>query len=128
MRVNMSQEFIIGGYSIGGSTFDAVILGHVVDGKLAYVARTRSGFTPALRADLLRKIKPLERSENARSVICRNSRPGRWGEGLTADKLTDCRWLRPGLMGRFEFLEWTEERHLRHSRFVSCLSWVAGID
>jgi len=29
MRVNLSQEFIIGGYSIGGSTFDAIILGHV---------------------------------------------------------------------------------------------------
>jgi bifunctional non-homologous end joining protein LigD len=63
MRVNRSQEFIIGGYSIGGSTFDAVIVGHVVDGKLVYVARTRSGFTPALRAELLRKMKPLEVSE-----------------------------------------------------------------
>jgi ATP-dependent DNA ligase len=60
MRVNRCQEFIIGGYSIGGSTFDAVILGHVVDGKLVYVERTRSGFTPALRAELLRKMKKLE--------------------------------------------------------------------
>jgi bifunctional non-homologous end joining protein LigD len=34
MRVNRSHEFIIGGYIIGGSTLDAVILGHVVDGKL----------------------------------------------------------------------------------------------
>jgi bifunctional non-homologous end joining protein LigD len=41
MRVNRSQKFIIGGYSIGGSTFDAVIVGHMVDGKLIYVARTR---------------------------------------------------------------------------------------
>ena len=46
MRVNRSQELTIGGYSVGGSTFDAVIVGHVVDGKLVYVARTRSGFTP----------------------------------------------------------------------------------
>jgi ATP-dependent DNA ligase len=29
MRVNRSREFIIGGYSVGGSTFDAVIVGHV---------------------------------------------------------------------------------------------------
>jgi len=46
------------------------------------------------------------------------SRPGRWGEGLTADKMKDCRWLLPGLTARVEFLEWTEDRHLRHSRFV----------
>ena len=30
------------------------------DGELVYVARTRSGFTPAVRAELLRKMKPLE--------------------------------------------------------------------
>jgi DNA ligase D-like protein (predicted ligase) len=117
MRVNRSQEFIIGGYSVGGSTFDAVIVGEVVDGKLVYVARTQSGFTLALRAELLRKMKPLEVSE---CPFCNlpEQRPGRWGEGLTADKMKECRWLRPELKARFEFLEWTEDRHLRHSRFV----------
>jgi len=117
MRVNRSQEFIIGGYSIGGSTFDAVIVGHVVDGKLVYVARTRSGFTPALRTELLGRMRPLEVGE---CPFCNlpEKRPGRWGEGLTADKMRECRWLRPELIGRFEFLEWTEDRHLRHSRFV----------
>jgi len=117
MRINRCQEFIIGGYSVGGSTFDAVVVGHVVDGTLVYVARTRSGFTPALRAELLRKMKPLEVSE---CPFCNlpEKRPGRWGEGPTADKMKECRWLRPELTGRFEFLEWTEDMHLRHSRFV----------
>jgi ATP-dependent DNA ligase len=118
VRVNRSQEFIIGGYSIGGSTFDAVIVGHVVDGKLVYVARTRSGFTPALRAELLRKMKPLE---VGKCPFCNlpEKRPGRWSEGLTADKMKECRWLRPELTARVEFLEWTEDGHLRHSRFVA---------
>jgi bifunctional non-homologous end joining protein LigD len=117
MRVNLSQEFIIGGYSVGGNTFDAVIVGHMVDGKLSYVARTRSGFTPALRADLLRNMKPLEVGECPFGNLP-ESRPGRWGEGLTPDKMKDCRWVRPELSGRFEFLEWTHDGHLRHSRFV----------
>jgi len=118
MRVNRCQEFIIGGYSIGGQTFDALILGHVVDGKLVYVARTRSGFTPGLRAELLRRMKPLE---VAACPFCNlpEKRPGRWGEGLTVDKMNECRWLRPELKTRIEFLEWTEDRHLRHSRFMS---------
>src|SRR5579862_1806622 len=47
MRVNLAREFVIGGYSLGGSAFDAVILLHFVDGKLVYVARTRSGFMPS---------------------------------------------------------------------------------
>jgi bifunctional non-homologous end joining protein LigD len=32
--------------------------------------------------------------------------------------LKECRWLRPRLVGQFEFTEWTPENHLRHSRFV----------
>ena len=117
MRVNRSQEFIIGGYSIGGSTFNAVILGHVVDGKLVYVARTRSGFTPALRGELMRKMKPLE-VEVCPFCNLPEKRPGRWREGLTPDKMQECRWLGPELKARVEFLEWTEDGHLRHSRFV----------
>jgi bifunctional non-homologous end joining protein LigD len=27
-------------------------------------------------------------------------------------------WLRPHLVGKFEFVEWTPDGHLRHSRFV----------
>jgi hypothetical protein len=32
--------------------------------------------------------------------------------------MADCRWLRPELVGQFEFVEWTPDNHLRHSRFV----------
>jgi bifunctional non-homologous end joining protein LigD len=43
---------------------------------------------------------------------------GRWGQGLTADKMKDCAWVRPEVVGVFEFVEWTPENHLRHSRFI----------
>jgi bifunctional non-homologous end joining protein LigD len=29
-----------------------------------------------------------------------------------------CRWLKPLLVGQVEFVEWTEDGHLRHSRFM----------
>jgi bifunctional non-homologous end joining protein LigD len=32
--------------------------------------------------------------------------------------MKDCRWLKPILIGQFEFVEWTPDHHLRHSRFV----------
>ena len=63
MRVNRGQEFVIGGYTMGGSTFDALVFGYYEGGELIYAARTRNGFTPKLRAELLRKFKPLETSE-----------------------------------------------------------------
>jgi bifunctional non-homologous end joining protein LigD len=31
-------------------------------------------------------------------------------------KMVDCRWLKPVLIGQFEFLEWTGENHLRHTK------------
>ncbi len=46
-------------------------------------------------------------------------RPFGWGEGLTADKMKECRWLKPALVGKVEFVEWTPDGHLRHSSFVA---------
>ena len=46
------------------------------------------------------------------------ARGGRWGEGLTAEKMKECRWLKPVLVGQFEFVEWTPDGRLRHSRFM----------
>lgn len=33
--------------------------------------------------------------------------------------MADCRWLKPVLVGQFEFLEWTGDNHLRHSKFIA---------
>lgn len=60
MRVNQGQEFVIGGYTVGGRTFDALIFGYYEDGDLIYVARTRNGFTPRSRENLLSQMRKLE--------------------------------------------------------------------
>ena len=44
---------------------------------------------------------------------------GRWGDGLTAEDMKRCRWLKPQLVAAIEFLEWTPEARLRHPKFVS---------
>jgi len=41
------------------------------------------------------------------------------GAGLTAAKMAECRWLKPVLVGQFEYVEWTSDAHLRHSRFMA---------
>jgi DNA ligase D-like protein (predicted ligase) len=116
MRVNAGQEFVIGGYTIG-SPFDALVFGYYEDDRLIYVARTRNGFTPASRAALSKKFRGLE-IPTCPFANLPEAKSGRWGQGLTAAKMKDCRWLRPELVGQFEFTEWTPEGHLRHSRFV----------
>jgi bifunctional non-homologous end joining protein LigD len=37
---------------------------------------------------------------------------------IDSTKMKECRWLKPLLVAQFEFTEWTDEGHLRHSRFV----------
>ena len=59
MRVTQGQEFVIGGYTVGGKTFDALILGYYDEGRFLYASRTRNGFTPALREQLFKQMKPL---------------------------------------------------------------------
>lgn len=49
VRVNQGQEFVIGGYTIGGNPFDALVFGYYEGNDLIFVARTRNGFTPMLR-------------------------------------------------------------------------------
>jgi bifunctional non-homologous end joining protein LigD len=118
MRVNQGQELVIAGYTPSPKNFDALVIGYYADGKLMYAARTRNGFTPASRAELFRKIKPLQITHCPFANLP-EKKAGRWGAGLTAAKMAECRWLKPLLVGQFEFVEWTEDAHLRHSRFIA---------
>jgi bifunctional non-homologous end joining protein LigD len=117
MRVNRGQEFVIGGYTRGTATFDALVFGYYERDKLIYVARTRSGFTPAARTQLFKRFKALE-IDDCPFVNLPEARSGRWGQGLTREKMAQVQWLRPVLVGQFEFVEWTADNHLRHSKFV----------
>ena len=108
MRVNQGQEFVIGGYTASAKNFDALIFGYYKDNQLIYAARTRNGFTPASREKLFRQFRGMEINRCPFANLP-EARSGRWGQGLTAEKMKDCRWLRPALVGQFEFLEWTPD-------------------
>jgi DNA ligase D-like protein (predicted ligase) len=118
MRINQGQEFVIGGYTPSDKNFDALVIGYYENGKLLYAGRTRNGFTPTLRADLFKRLRPLRIDESPFANLP-EKRNGRWGQGLTASKMKECRWLRPVLVGQFEFVEWTADLHLRHTRFIA---------
>ena len=106
MRIGQGQEFVI------------LIFGYYEGHRLLYAARTRNGFTPARREQLYRRFQGLE-IPKCPFVNLPEARSGRWGQGLTADKMKGCRWLKPVLVGQFEYVEWTPHNHLRHSRFVA---------
>jgi DNA ligase D-like protein (predicted ligase) len=118
MRVNREQEFVIGGYTVGTKTFDAIVFGYYESDRLIYAARTRNGFTPVVREQLFKTFRGLE-IDACPFVNLPEAKSGRWGAGLTAAKIKDCRWLKPVLVAQIEFLEWTGENHLRHTKFIA---------
>jgi ATP-dependent DNA ligase len=127
MRVNQGQELVIGGYTAGGRYFDALIIGYYEKGRLLYAGRTRNGFTPALRMELMRRLRPLQIGACPFANLP-EKKSGRWGQGLTAAKMKECQWLRPVLIGQFEFVEWTADRHLRHTRFIALREDKKAVD
>ncbi len=75
----------------------------------------------------MKKFKALEIQECPFANLP-EKKAGRWGVGLTAAKMADCRWLRPVLVGQFEFVEWTQDQHLRHSRFMGLREHKKAMD
>ena len=116
-RVNLGQEFVIGGYTPGPQGLDSIIVGYYRGKELIYVARTRNGFVPASRQRVFEKLRPLVTLE-CPFVNLPETRKARWGEALTAEKMKKCAWVRPELVAQIEFLEWTDADHLRHSKFA----------
>jgi DNA ligase D-like protein (predicted ligase) len=117
-RINLGQEFVIGGYTPGTHGIDAIIIGFYRGKDLIYAARARAGFVPSTRRETFTKIKHLKTSTCPFANLPEET-AGRWGQGLTAAKMKDCVWLRPEAVARIDFLEWTGADHLRHTKFVA---------
>jgi len=117
-RINLGQEFVVGGYTPGTNGFDALIVGFYRGRELIYAARVRAGFIPATRKQVFEQIKHLK-SPKCPFVNLPELGDGRWGQGLTAEKMKTCIWLMPEAVVRIDFLEWTGADHLRHTKFVA---------
>jgi DNA ligase D-like protein (predicted ligase) len=116
-RINESQEFVVGGYT-PGNPFDALIVGFYRGKELIYAAKVRAGFIPATRREVFAHIKDLKISK-CPFVNLPEKGEGRWGQGLTAEKMKQCIWIKPKVVVRIDFLEWTGADHLRHTKFVA---------
>ncbi len=117
-RLNQGQEFVIGGYTPGTHGFDALIIGVYSGKELQFAARVRAGFVPATRREVFAKIKHLKSAKCPFANLPEKS-DGRWGQGLTAEKMKGCVWLKPEAVVRVEFAEWTGANKLRHTRYVA---------
>jgi ATP-dependent DNA ligase len=118
LRTNMEQEFVIGGYIPGARGFDALLVGVYENKRLTFVAKVKNGSVPRIRDELFPALKALQ-TAHCPFANLPERRASRWGESLTAEKMEQCRWVKPKLVCQIAFLEWTDAGHLRHSTFVA---------
>ena len=94
-----------------------VTIGFYRDKQLRYAARVCAGFVPLTRRQVYELIKSLV-TGRCPFVNLPEKDAGRWGQGLTAEKMKECIWVKPQVVAEIEFLEWTSADHLRHTKFV----------
>jgi DNA ligase D-like protein (predicted ligase) len=116
-RINLSQDFVIGGYVPSHLGVDSIVIGFYRDQQLRYAARVRAGFVPLTRRQVSERIRSLE-TRKCPFVNLPEKEAGQWGQGLTAEKMKECVWVKPQVVAEVEFLEWTGADHLRHTKFV----------
>jgi ATP-dependent DNA ligase len=78
----------------------------------------RAGFVLATRREVAARFKGLQIAKCPFANLPQKY-AGRWGQGLTAEKMKECLWLKPEIVVRIDFLEWTGADHLRHTKFVA---------
>jgi ATP-dependent DNA ligase len=95
-----------------------LIVGFYRGKDFIYAARVRAGLVSATRRDVFDKIKHLKTTK-CPFVNLPKLADGRWGAGLTAEKMKECVWLNPEAVAQIAFLEWTGADHLRHTKFLA---------
>jgi DNA ligase D-like protein (predicted ligase) len=117
-RINLEQEFVVGGYIPSNLGVDSLVVGFYRGKDLIYAARVRAGLVPATRREVFERIKHLK-TPRCPFANLPELTAGRWGQGLTAEKMKECVWLKPEAVAQIQFLEWTGADHLRHTKFVA---------
>jgi bifunctional non-homologous end joining protein LigD len=115
IKIRPEQELVVGGWTPGsGNARDlgAMAVGVYEDGKLRFAGKVGSGFTGAIRNDLLKRLKPLIQEDPPFDPAPPKDYRGRWGGDLR-----DITWVRPELVIRAEIGGWTRDGQVRQTAY-----------
>lgn len=100
------QEFLILGYTEPGGSrdyFGALLIGYYKDGNLKYAGKVGTGYSDETLKFLYEKMHPLERKTSPL-------------DEEVSDK--NVHWIKPELVGEFQFTEVTVDGKLRHPSYL----------
>jgi bifunctional non-homologous end joining protein LigD len=117
VRFAKHQEFVVGGYKPNAVNFDSLLAGYYDGSALICAGKVRSGFTPHQRAEVFAKLRGLA-TRRCPFANLPSSKSSHWGEGITAEEMTQLRWVKPTVVVEVSFAEWTRDGSLRHAAFI----------
>jgi DNA ligase D-like protein (predicted ligase) len=121
LKLEHQQEFVVGGYRTAGNSVDALLVGYFEEGKLRFAAKVRAGMVPHVRVELARKLKERKVSR-CPFVDLPSEGSSRWGGGVSEEDMKEMTWAKPELVVQIQFVEWTAEGRLRHSKYLGLRS------
>ena len=117
-RVDRAQEFVIGGFVPGSRGFDSLLVGVYEKKRLIFVTKVKDGFVARLRDEIFAEFAGLQ-TDKCPFVNLPEKKNARRGDAITAEKMKECRWLKPKLVAQVAFVEWTNAGNLRHAKFIA---------
>jgi bifunctional non-homologous end joining protein LigD len=112
MKCELTHEFIVGGFTDPQGArvgLGALLVGHHQDGEFTFAGRIGTGFDTKLLLDLRRRLDALETAQP----------PFTKAKGLPRLR---AHWVRPEIVVKVGFIEWTGHGKLRHPRLLAVLS------
>jgi len=116
LKLDKSQEFVIGGYKPKAGSFEALLTGYYENRRLVFSGKVRNGFGSLSRATRVKMMQPLITAKCPFTNLP-GIKKGRFGEGITAEDMESLVWLKPKLVAQCAFTEWTNSGMLRHPTF-----------
>ena len=120
LKLSTEQEFVIGGYTEPEGTrkfFGSILVGYYQGKHLLYAAKAGSGFSASALAQFYELFQSY-RQPTCPFVNLPVKEAGRWGQGITPQKMKRCTWLDPILVCQIRFAEWTMDGGLRQPIFL----------
>jgi DNA ligase D len=117
VKGTQEDEFVVGGYTGGAGgrvkTFGSLLVGQYDDeGRLVYAVNVGTGFDEKTLASLLKRLESLKTDKSPFDVMM----PGTSRFGRPKD--VPITWVKPELVARVKFAEWTNDGHLRAPSFL----------
>jgi ATP-dependent DNA ligase len=112
MKCEATAEFTVGGFTDPQGSrvgLGALLVGQFEDDEFVFAGKVGTGFDTALLLSLRARLEALEISKP----------PFTTGKGLPRLR---AHWVRPEVVVRVAFIEWTAHRKLRHSRLLAVVS------